>query len=96
MLYEANDADFASEVQMHSGPVLVEFYTPSCGPCQQLEPHLRRLAEDLSGRLKVVKVNSNTSPSVSQAFGIRMAPTLVLFNGGRVVQVIGQFQVLSQ
>jgi len=80
--------DFAAEVQMHHGLVLVEFYTPSCGPCKQLEPHLRRLSDDLAGQVKVVKVNSNTSPQSVQTFGIQMAPTLMLFHGGRVLNVI--------
>ena len=73
---------------MHQGPVLVEFYTPSCGPCRQLEPHLRKLAGDFAGRLKVVKVNSNRAPGAASSFGVRMAPTLMLFSNGRPMQVI--------
>ncbi len=88
MLYEADDTTFHQEVEMARGPVLVEFYTPSCGPCRQLEPHLRKLASDFAGRLKVVKVNSNRAVSVASGLGVRMAPTLMLFSNGRPMQVI--------
>lgn len=84
MLREANDNNFVAEVQMSSTPVLVEFFTPNCGPCRQLEPHLHRLASELSGALKVVKVNSIYSPQSATAFGVRMAPTLIVFKGGGV------------
>lgn len=88
MLYEADDTNFHQAVEQHHGPVLVEFYTPNCGPCRQLEPHLKRLANDMTGQLKVVKVNSNTSPQTARAFGVRMAPTFLLFNNGLPVHVI--------
>lgn len=88
MLYEADDTNFQQTVEMHHGPVLVEFYTPSCGPCRQLEPHLKSLANKLAGQLKVVKVNSNLARRVAGQFNIRMAPTLILFSGGRPINVI--------
>ena len=83
MLHHADDSTFPSEVLQHSGPVLVEFFTPSCGPCRQLEPHLRQLAERFQGQLKVVKVDSDKSPSVSSHYGVRMAPTLIVFHQGQ-------------
>ena len=83
MLHHANDSTFQSEVLHHSGPVLVEFFTQSCGPCRQLEPHLRQLAEQFYGRLKIVKVDSERSPAVSAHYGVRMAPTLIVFHQGK-------------
>lgn len=82
MLHHADDSTFQSEVLNHPGPVLVEFFTQSCGPCQQLEPHLRQLADRFHGRLKVVKVDSERSPSVAAHYGVRMAPTLMVFQRG--------------
>lgn len=84
MLHHADDTTFDSEVLQHAGPVLVEFFTQSCGPCRQLEPHLRQLADNLQGRLKVVKVDSERSPEVAAHYGVRMAPTLIVFRQGQV------------
>ena len=84
----ANEATFAHEVLGHNAPVLVEFYTPGCGPCQVLEPHLRRIANDYYPRLKVVKVNSANDPALAQRYGVQMAPTLVIFQAGTIAEFI--------
>ncbi|MHC4431033.1 MAG: thioredoxin family protein [Planctomycetota bacterium] len=88
MLHHADDSNFQSEVLSHPGTVLVEFFTPTCQPCRQLEPWLRNLAQQFHGRLKVVKVDSTRSPMVSNHFGVRMAPTLIVFRGGQAMQAI--------
>jgi thioredoxin 1 len=83
MLHHADDSTFPSEVIRHPGPVLVEFFTQSCGPCRQLEPHLRGLADQLQGRLKIVKVDSERSPGVAAHYDVRMAPTFIVFLHGQ-------------
>ncbi len=88
MLHHADDSSFDQEVRQSRIPVLVEFFTPSCGPCRQLEPHLKKLAQDFAGHLKVVKVNSNLAQQTAMDYGVRMAPTLILFRGGTPVQAI--------
>jgi len=88
MLHYVDDITFRSEVIGHPGPVLVEFFTQSCGPCRQLEPHLKRLADKLQGRIKVVKVDSERSPNVAAHYDVRMAPTLVIFRGGQPMATI--------
>lgn len=88
MLHHADDSTFGAQVLQASGPVLVEFFTPSCGPCRQLEPHLQQLAQQFSGRLKVVKVNSEQSIQTARVYGIQMAPTLMLFLDGQIKSTI--------
>ncbi|TEU11086.1 MAG: thioredoxin [Anaerolineales bacterium] len=88
MLHQADDSSFDQEVRQSNTPVLVEFFTPGCGPCRQLEPHLKKLANDFSGHLKVVKVNSNQAQQTAMNYGVRMAPTLILFKNGSPVQAI--------
>ena len=82
MLHYADDSTFASEVLQHQGPVLVEFFTQSCVPCRRLEPLLRELASNLHGRLKVVKIDSERALQTAQNYGVRMAPTLMIFQHG--------------
>jgi len=84
----ADDQSFHREVELHRGAVLVEFFTPTCQPCKQLEPHMQRLARRLEGKLKVVKVDSTRARGVAGAFGVRMAPTLIVFSNGRPMQTI--------
>lgn len=88
MLHHADDSTFEAQVLHASGPVLVEFFTPSCGPCRQLEPHLQNLARQLSGQLKVVKVDSDQATNTARFYGVRMAPTLMIFRNGTPLSTI--------
>jgi thioredoxin 2 len=50
-----------------------------------VSPALEQLAGELAGRLKLVKVNADDSPGVSGQFEVQAIPTLVLLNGGKVI-----------
>ena len=47
-------------------PVLVDLWAPWCGPCRMVSPVLQQLATEMAGRIKLVKVNSDVAPQVSQ------------------------------
>lgn len=82
-LAEAGEADFG-EVALHAPvPVLVDLWAPWCGPCRVVSPMVERVGAELAGRLKVVKVDVDQAPEISQRFGVRGIPTLVLLEGGR-------------
>jgi thioredoxin 2 len=86
---DATDATFAVEARS-SVAVLVDLWAPWCGPCRYVSPMLEELALDYAGRLKVVKVNVDQNPQLSNTFQARSIPTLVIIRDGRVVdRVIG-------
>lgn len=80
-----NDTEFESEVLKASGPVLVDFWAEWCGPCKQLSPLVDELANDLQGKVKVVKVNIDDAPEAPTKYGVRGIPTLMIFKDGKVV-----------
>ena len=52
--------------------------------CRMVSPALEQLARDLAGKVKLVKVNVDTSPQVSQRFGVQAIPTLLVLRRGQV------------
>ena len=82
---EAGEHDFAEVVERARLPVLVDLWAPWCGPCRMVSPALEQLARDFAGRIKLVKVNVDEAPGVSQRFGVQGIPTLLVTQKGKVV-----------
>jgi thioredoxin 2 len=86
-LVSATDATFGYEARA-SVAVLVDLWAPWCGPCRVLGPMLENLAKEYAGRLKVVKVNVDENPGLSQQFGATSIPTMIVIKGDRIVDRI--------
>jgi len=87
---ELSDADFERVAAASDLPVVVDFWAPWCGPCQQMAPQFEQAARTLKGRALLVKVNSDDNPQTASRFGIRSIPTLVkLQRGQEVARVAG-------
>jgi thioredoxin 1 len=83
---ELTDANFMQEVLESDIPVLVDFWAVWCGPCRALDPIMDELAIGFAGRAKVGKVDMDASPNIAVTYGVRSAPTLLIFKDGKVVQ----------
>lgn len=83
-----SDSDFTKEVIESSLPVIVDFWATWCGPCQVMGPLIDAIAEEHEGKIKVLKLNVDENPVTPAKYGIRGIPTLILFNGGEIVERI--------
>jgi thioredoxin 2 len=82
---EADDSTFAAIADQANIPVLVDLWAPWCGPCRMVSPVLESLAHQLAGRVKLVKVNVDESPTLAQRFQARGIPMLLVLQKGRIV-----------
>jgi thioredoxin 1 len=80
---EVSDSSFEKDVLQSDRPVLVDFWAAWCAPCRMLEPTVVAVAEKYLASARVVKVNVDDNPSISQRYRIKGIPTLILFKGGR-------------
>ena len=82
--FTATDTSFTTDILQSPTPVLVDFWGEWCGPCKAIAPLLEQLANDYGGRLKVAKVELDKNQKTALAYGVRSAPTLLLFKHGKV------------
>ena len=84
---EATAKNFASAVieKSRETPVLVDFWADWCAPCRMLMPVLAALATEYSGKIQLVKVNTDKEPQLATEYGVRSLPTVKFFKAGQVV-----------
>ncbi len=80
---DVNDNSFEQDVLQSDQPVLVDFWAAWCAPCRMIAPTVEAIAEKYAGTARVVKVDVDDNPSISQRYGIKGIPTLILFKGGK-------------
>jgi thioredoxin 2 len=69
-------------------PVVVDFWAPWCGPCVNFAPIFEDVAEERSGKVRFVKVNTEAEQSLGARFRIRSIPTLMIFKQGQMVEML--------
>jgi len=81
---------FENEVLKATVPVLVDFWAPWCTPCVMMAPVLAKVSEEMAGKVKIVKVNTEEQENMPLAMEYRIMsiPNMKIFKGGSVVKEI--------
>jgi thiol-disulfide isomerase/thioredoxin len=78
-------AQFESEVLAASGPVVLDFFSPDCPPCEALAPKYDALAEHFQGKARFLKIFRQGNRDFAAKLGVTGSPTVLFFKGGREV-----------
>jgi thioredoxin 1 len=81
---EVSDGTFEADVIGSDKPVLVDYWAAWCGPCLQIAPALKEIAEEMDDEVVIAKLNIDDNPVTPIKFGVRGIPTLMLFKDGQV------------
>jgi len=88
---ELNEANFNREVLNATQPVIVEFWAGWSDPCKAMAPLLESVAEDEAVPVKIARVNVEDHENLTEQYGVRSVPTLLIFNqGGLQDQIVGR------
>ena len=87
---ELTDSDFQPFITGVSLPILVDFYSPTCGPCKSIAPVIVNLSKEYLGRVIIAKLDTSTNPGTAMHYQIRGVPSLLFFKNGQIVdQIVG-------
>lgn len=85
MIKSLNESNFDNTI-LSNDLVLVDFSADWCGPCRVFQPILENVAESYEGKALVSKVNVDTSPELTQQYGVRSIPALFYFHKGELIE----------
>jgi thioredoxin 1 len=86
-----DDRSFLSEVARSELPVVLDVWSPGCGPCHMLEPIIMDLATEYRGRVKVAEMNAAEAMDRATLLGVMGTPTILFFRKGREVHRVTGF-----
>lgn len=84
MVIEIDDGNFEDRVLRAKEPVLAVFSATWCGPCKSYTPVVERVGDELGAALVVAKVDIDRAPELAVRYGVKSAPTTLLFHGGEL------------
>ncbi len=83
---EITSSNFEQEVLKSDLPVLVDFWAPWCQPCLMMAPVLDELSEELDGKIKIGKLNTELPEhqNLAMEYQIQSIPNMKVFKDGKV------------
>ena len=85
----ANLSNFEQIVLKSTKPVIVDFYTETCGICKYISPIMDEMAKEKTD-FKIVKIDANKNFALAKRYNFRLVPTLIVFRDGKEVKRITQ------
>ena len=88
-LHELNESNFNATVLEEKRLVLIDFLSPTCGPCRMLAPVLETLAKE-NASVVFLKCNVFENMNLASQLNISVVPTLIFYkNGNPILRLSG-------
>ncbi|HWQ98719.1 MAG TPA: thioredoxin family protein [Clostridia bacterium] len=84
-MIDLDKENFESEVLQAQGPVLVDFYSDGCVPCQALTPHIHGFEEKYGGKLKFTSLNITKARRLAIAQKVLGLPVVAIYSGAEKI-----------
>jgi thioredoxin 1 len=85
LMIQLTDEEFEDQVINSEKPILVDYWAEWCGPCKMIAPILEEVAEEMSDKILIGKLNVDENSQTPPKYGIKGIPTLILFKDGEAV-----------
>ncbi|MDJ0733918.1 MAG: thioredoxin domain-containing protein [Nostocaceae cyanobacterium] len=92
MVLSVSERTFTQEVLESPIPVLVNFEAPWCGLCKLIYPLLLQLKAECGEEIKLVRINADENFKLSNGYGLKSLPTLLLIENGSVRERLESFR----
>jgi thioredoxin 1 len=90
LIKATSDATFGEDVLNATGPVIVDFFAPWCGPCRLMTKVLDAIAQEYHGRVQVFQLNIDTDEETPFAYKVYAIPDVRIFKDGQeIAKVVG-------
>jgi len=77
MIIELNDENYSEFILTCDKAVFIDFYSPSCGPCQSLMTQLPHIDKYFKDEAVIAKVDVTQNPKLAQKYEISSVPFCV-------------------
>ena len=81
---EVNSSEFDKEVLQSAVPVVVDIWAEWCGPCRAYSPIIDAVSDDLTGKVKFVKVDADKNEPIANKYNVMSIPTTLLIVKGQL------------
>ncbi len=87
LIEDIDTSSFINKVieESKNKPVIVDFWATWCNPCKQLTPILEKIVMQMSGKVKLVKIDIDQNQSLAQQMQIQSVPTVLAFFEGKPI-----------